>query len=98
MTTTAAETFLIPFVDGEPLDDATRAANEVLKALDDVRAELTRLRDERAAINQRIKVLVGHEQGLERMARIASDLLQNPTTEQGGDDDESTDPEGAGPT
>lgn len=99
-----------PTVDGEiaavPSPTPGAAANPVgasqtvIGALDSVRAELGGLREQRKAINSRIKRLVGQAALLERMSRLAEDVLalEGESDDTGGDDDDGDDDhEGDGP-
>lgn len=96
-----------PAVDGEiaavPSPTPGAAANPVgasrtvIDALDAVRAELGNLRSQRKSINQRIKTLVGQAQLLERMSRLAEDVLAlEGEVGEGGDDDDGDDEGGEG--
>lgn len=96
-----------PTVDGEiaavPSPTPGAAANPVgasqtvIDALDAVRLELGSLRNQRKGINRRIKTLVAQASLLERMGRLAEDVLALEGEDvTGGDDDD--DPEGDGPT
>jgi len=55
---------------------ALRSAHDVIAALSQTREALIALRSARDDINREIRVLVAHERHLERMARIAGEILE----------------------
>ena len=79
---------------GEPVDavvdTGAATARGVVEALGAVREQLRVLRERRTAVNRAIKRLVTQETHLERMARIANELLK------GGEEGEDEGPGGTG--